>query len=266
MIRPVIVLAALVLGIVAAGNVAASAGQADDPVLDGFLHAAYGPRASSMSPWVVQAESKRQPAIDREVCARHRAGSHAWLAVCTTIHPTSHAQPGGIDFYVLRGNAGHIVVESSLKDSASGSMGVPGKVAVLALGRGTTGFRVEERWVGQGQVIETQSLLAPRGATLTAVATFRKGLDNTATSDHGDPPHDVKAKRIQLTFELTVDTAGPGTLYPLVVRERGVECGHVAKRAWKLTFDAARGHYRIPGALMREECLEPADEPGATHT
>jgi len=273
MASPVIVLfAACILGVAFSLSELATGAphiRQDDSQLAEFLRATYGSKASAATSWDEQTENNTRPGIKRVVCANHKATTPSrtreWLAVCMTTNPAAHGEAGKIDFYSLRESGGQFVIESSLTNYESGSSGVPGTVSVLALGSGAEGFRVEEGWVGQGQVIKTQALLASHDRLIVEVAKLRKGLDNSMMFEGDAPAPEVMSKKIQLKFDLSFDKAGSGILYPLAVRERGTECGRAVKRIWKLTFGAALWRYRIPKALMREECLRPEDESGVAH-
>ena len=234
-----------------------------DADLAAFLAANYGPEALPKTSWPGEDDGV---ALVRSVCASGSAPEdprRRWLlAVCTEVPDAGHAQSGAIDAFVLAKETGGVRTLASERGVAFGSGGQPGVVTLVRAGFDRPGFLLREAWTGQGYLIGTQSLVVFDGEQLRTVARLREALEHPDDATCAAPP--CTDATFDVDFDLRLDATDPTrTAYPLLVHEHGRECGATVDRDHRLEIDAATGTYRVPAALMREDCLlRPETNPG----
>jgi hypothetical protein len=177
------------------------------------------------------------------------------LAVCGNLDDADGPnEPGLIDFIVLRANSsgGMEVVTERLGDR-QGSHGVPGEVSTLQFGADLYGYRIDNGWVGQGYVLQSQQLLLATADGLKDAGSLRSHIDNSGVYDCDSD--DCAGKLFNLDFVLKADPSQPElAIWPLLVDETGLDCKGPVSRQHRLDFDPVRGRYIVPDELQREDC------------
>ncbi|MDR2871736.1 MAG: hypothetical protein LBV45_04315 [Xanthomonadaceae bacterium] len=241
--------------------------------LSAFLHEHYGEEARIDGEWRQEYKETDEHASDgfadapgrdiaRSVCAQYweEADGHSrlWLAICGNISHAGHPEPGLIDFYLLQEQPERLEIVSHSLNQPFGSYGNAGQVdSIVKVGAGTSAFLIKDGWAGQGFLLQSQTLLAPIGKTFLHLASLRDSINNGGWYDcEEDPSEECRSHFFNLDFTLKFDGRdGAAAFYPLVVTERGVECGKTVQREYRLDYDATQSAYPVPEALMREDCL-----------
>lgn len=231
--------------------------------LQAFLQARYGKQARLSQDWSGQADGLD---VQSAVCAEQPVvvGNQVQqlLAVCHRLSDGGHANPGLIDFLVLRDDGtGLAVVAEKLADTF-GSDGDPGAVDILRLGSDFYGFVVYSSWIGQGLVLESQDLVLPGPKGLVNAGSVRQHIDNQGAldcSDEGrDPEQTAEQCRAQLfdvDFKLAVDDSDPAArAWPVTIEEVGMSCGNKLGTTRVFEFDTEHWRYPFPASMQREAC------------
>ncbi|MGH8036761.1 MAG: hypothetical protein ACREPD_03380 [Stenotrophomonas sp.] len=231
--------------------------------LQAFLTERYGKPArlsgNWRGPWTQDGQARP---TDWHICAEQPVVSgDGWqqlVAVCGELVDASHADPGTIDFYVLRPNTERFEVAAELTGSSYGSSGFPGSVSIVRAGSDFYGFRVESGWYGQGTSLESQSLILPGPTGLVDTGSVRSHIDNTAAYDCNDPEQeeDCRTHMFTVNFALRFDDRDRSArTWPLLIEESGSDCGGKQVRLeHRFTLDPTTWAYRFPESLQRESC------------
>jgi hypothetical protein len=243
----------------------------DDQRLLAFLHDRYGPKATLDTAWKDQWDDPDQDAtrpVERRLCARQTVAvtgqPHHLVAVCQTLEDAASVEPGRIDLYVLRdGEAAPGTASRPLVRVAehllmySGMRGMPGTVAIDALGPERPAFRITDGWYGQGYSLVSRTYVALHDTRLTPVASFRDHIDNDSAYDCDEDPTACGNRLFNIDFSVTADMQALQDGYAaLDVRGQGPECTGPTDEHYRLVYDPAKGAYPIPDALLREHCRE----------
>lgn len=231
--------------------------------LQAFLTKRYGASASLskgwQGDWTQDGESR---ATDWQVCAEQPVVSgDSWqqlLAVCGALTEGGHAEPGTIDFYVLRPSGDSVEVAAELTGGTYGSGGRPGNVQIIRAGSDFYGFRNESGWYGQGYSLETQTLILPGPKGLVDAGSLRSHIDNGAAYDCDDAEfaEECRTRMFNLDFSYRFDDSDRSArTWPLLIEETGSECGgKPVRREHRFNLDAKTWTYTFPQALQRESC------------
>ncbi|MEG0186409.1 MAG: hypothetical protein RR704_23480, partial [Stenotrophomonas sp.] len=231
--------------------------------LQAFLAERYGKGARLSEgwrgTWTQEGEAR---ATDWTVCAEQPAVSgDSWqqlLAVCGELVDAGHAQPGTIDFYVLRPTADGFTVAAELTGGTYGSSGRPGTVQIVRAGSDFYGFRAESGWYGQGHSLETQTFVLPGPNGLVDAGSLRSHIDNSAfyDCDDADSAEACRTQVFNLDFRYRFDDSDRSArVWPLLIEETGSECGGKPVRLQhRFTLNPTRWTYAFPDALQRESC------------
>jgi hypothetical protein len=220
-----------------------------------FMSERYGLYDAQEKVWTVPLPSgeKAEDATAFRICSQQtvRSGDREkiLLAVCGEDPAGGHAQPGSIDFFVLEKAGRDLHLLAASQDNASGSFGVPGKVAVLQLGRAFYGFRVDEVWSGQGYTFGTTFLYVPHEQTFRQALALRSLIDSTGTLGCEE---DSEGEGECTAFErtLTVDDSQPqAAVWPLVVSESGFRDRRDMNAVYRIGFDKQRWLYEVPESI-----------------
>lgn len=231
--------------------------------LQAFLTARYGKAARLSEQWRGQwTQDEESRPTDLQVCAEQPVVSgDSWqqlLAVCGELVDAGHADPGTIDFYVLRPNGDSFEVAAELTGGTYGSSGRPGTVQVIRAGSDFYGFRNESGWYGQGYSLETQTLILPGPKGLVDAGSLRSHIDNSAAydCDDADFAEECRTRMFNIAFAYRFDDSDRSArTWPLVIEETGSGCGGKHVRAeHRFTLDAKTWTYSFPEALQRESC------------
>ncbi|MNV34015.1 hypothetical protein D3C71_1254160 [compost metagenome] len=231
--------------------------------LQAFLAARYG-KAARLSegwrgPWAQDGQAR---ATDWQVCAEQPVVSgDSWqqlLAVCGELVDAGHADPGTIDFYVLRPSRDSFEVAAELTGGTYGSSGRPGTVEIIRAGSDFYGFRNESGWYGQGYALQSQALILPGPNGLVDTGSVRSHIDNVAAYDCDDAEQaeDCRTRTFNLDFALRMDDSDRSArTWPVLIEETGIECGgKQVRREHRFTLDPKTWTYAYPDALQREGC------------
>lgn len=175
------------------------------------------------------------------VCARKaekvRGEDHVLLAVCGGDSTDSGAaQPGVIDFYVLRGNASKATLVVELTDQKSGFMGHPGKVEIARLGTDFFGFVRTSDYALQGFSIKTATIFVPTREGIREATTFTTEFSNVGNMSDEQNIHEVNRS-------WKIDRAVSRTVFPIRVKEV-VSSGTRKRNAdYELIFDPSKHTY-----------------------
>ncbi|MBN6152602.1 hypothetical protein JR065_19900 [Xanthomonas sp. AmX2] len=231
--------------------------------LQAFLQARYGKQARLSQDWSGQADGLDvQSAVcaEQPVVVGHQV--QQLLAVCHRLSDGGHANPGLIDFLVLRDDGtGLAVVAEKLADTF-GSDGDPGAVDILRLGSDFYGFVVYSSWIGQGLVLESQDLVLPGPKGLVNAGSVRQHIDNQGAldcSDEGRDPEQTaeqcQAQLFDVDFKLAVDDSDPAArVWPVTIEEVGMSCGKKLGTTRVFEFDTEHWRYPFPASMQREAC------------
>ncbi|MDL5367579.1 hypothetical protein QSH18_18365 [Xanthomonas sp. NCPPB 2654] len=231
--------------------------------LQAFLQTRYGKQARLSESWSGQADSQ---AVQSEVCAEQPVvvGSQVQqlLAVCHRLDDGGHANPGLIDFLILRDDGQGLAVVAEKLADGFGSDGDPGAVDILRLGSDFYGFVVYSSWIGQGLVLESQDLVLPGPKGLVNAGSVRQHIDNQGAldcSDEGRDPQQTaaqcQAELFDVDFKLAVDDSDPAArVWPVTIEETGMSCGKKLGTTQVFAFDATRWAYPFPDSMQREAC------------
>lgn len=231
--------------------------------LQAFLAKRYGASASLSKAWQGDwTQDGQARATDWQVCAEQPVVSgDSWqqlLAVCGALTEGGHADPGTIDFYVLRPSGDSFEVAAELTGGTYGSSGRPGNVQIIRAGSDFYGFRNESGWYGQGYSLETQTLILPGPKGLVDAGSLRSHIDNGAAydCDDADFADECRTRVFNLDFSYRFDDSDRSArTWPLVIEETGSECGgKPVRREHRFTLDANTWTYTFPQALQRESC------------
>jgi len=231
--------------------------------LQAFLAQRYGKDARLSEGWRgTWTQDGQARATDWTVCAEQPVVSgDSWqqlLAVCGELVEGGHADPGTIDFYVLRPAADGFDVAAELTGGTYGSSGRPGTVEIIRAGSDFYGFRNESGWYGQGYALQSQALILPGPNGLVDTGSVRSHIDNTAAYDCDDAEQadDCRTRTFNLDFALRMDDSDRSArTWPLVIEETGIECGgRQVRREHRFTLDPKTWTYAFPDALQREGC------------
>lgn len=231
--------------------------------LQAFLAQRYGKDARLSEGWRgTWTQDGQARATDWTVCAEQPVVSgDSWqqlLAVCGELVEGGHADPGTIDFYVLRPTADGFDVAAELTGGTYGSSGRPGAVEIIRAGSDFYGFRNESGWYGQGYALQSQALILPGPNGLVDTGSVRSHIDNTAAYDCDDAEQadDCRTRTFNLDFALRMDDSDRSArTWPLVIEETGIECGgRQVRREHRFTLDPKTWTYAFPDTLQREGC------------
>ncbi|WP_406848139.1 hypothetical protein [Xanthomonas bonasiae] len=231
--------------------------------LQAFLQTRYGKQARLSESWSSQADGN---AVQSEVCAEQPVvvgdQIQELLAVCHRLSDGGHANPGLIDFLILRDTGQGLAVVAEKLGDGFGSDGDPGAVDILRLGSDFYGFLVYSSWVGQGTVLESQDLVLPGPKGLVNAGSVRQHIDNHGALDCSDDGRDpqqtaaqCQAQLFDVDFELDVDDSDRAArVWPVTIEERGISCGKKLGTTQVFAFDAKRWAYPFPDSMQREAC------------
>ncbi len=231
--------------------------------LQAFLVKRYGAEASLSQGWQgTWTQDGADRATDWQVCAEQPVVSgDSWqqlLAVCGALSEGGHADPGTVDFYVLRPSGEGFEVVAELTGGTYGSSGRPGTVQVIRAGSDFYGFRSESGWFGQGHSLETQTLILPGPKGLVDAGSLRSHIDNGAAYDCDDAEfaEDCRTRVFNIDFSYRFDDSDRSArIWPLLIEETGSECGgKPVRREHRFSLDAGTWTYRFPESLQREGC------------
>ncbi|WP_429000378.1 hypothetical protein [Stenotrophomonas rhizophila] len=231
--------------------------------LQAFLVKRYGAEASLSQGWQGSwTQDGASRATDWQVCAEQPVVSgDSWqqlLAVCGALSEGGHADPGTVDFYVLRPSGEGFEVVAELTGGTYGSSGRPGTVQVIRAGSDFYGFRSESGWFGQGHSLETQTLILPGPKGLVDAGSLRSHIDNGAAYDCDDAEfaEDCRTRVFNIDFSYRFDDSDRSArIWPLLIEETGSECGgKPVRREHRFSLDAQTWTYSFPESLQREGC------------
>lgn len=237
--------------------------------LQAFLVNRYGAEASLSQGWQGSwTQDGADRATDWQVCAEQPVVSgDSWqqlLAVCGTLSEGGHADPGTVDFYVLRPSGEGLEVVAELTGGTYGSSGRPGTVQVIRAGSDFYGFRVEDGWFGQGFSLLSQTLVLPGPKGLTSTGNVRSHIDNDAQYEcenvdaaaDPDTAEDCRTRRFSIDFALRFDDSDRSArIWPLLIEESGNTCGGKrVRQEHRFTLDPKSWTYSFPESLRREGC------------
>lgn len=232
--------------------------------LQAFLAQRYGTQARLSGgwrgPWTQDGQARP---TDWTVCAEQPVVSgDSWqqlLAVCGALVDAGHADPGTIDFYVLRPAADGFEVAAELTGGTYGSSGHPGTVEILRAGSDFYGFRTESGWYGQGYALQSQALILPGPDGLVDTGSVRSHIDNVAAynCDDAEQAEDCRTRMFNLDFSLRMDDRDRSArTWPVLIEETGTDCGgQQVRREHRITLDPKTWTYAFPDTLQREGCL-----------
>jgi hypothetical protein len=220
-----------------------------------LLDTRYGDYDPEQKLWLAPADPEGDEAgttLAFKLCMENtvRAGDveKVLVAVCGFMpEGGSHADSGRVDFFVLEKEFRGLRLLAQLEDTPSGTFGEPGEVSVVRLGREFFGFKIEDGWTGQGNVIQVARLFVPRDDTLQQALSVSVTLDNESA---GACEGESMSACTRLTRTIAIDDRlAEASIYPLVITEKGLLDGKERSGTYEIPFDKKRWGYVLPAVL-----------------
>jgi len=206
-----------------------------------FLHRTYGREAKLVSPW---RDGAGEAARELRVCARRMPLAddqpEGLLAVCSQ----SEFGSGSIDFFQLTTTPNGLRAIAYARNVETGANGWS-DARLVRFGARRWGFIDHGGFQAYGTLIGWDVLRAFRGGQLVEVATIHTDFDNDGAECRRRT--DCAETKISIESYHQFDAADRhADAWPLVLRQRGVECGQPLDRTLRYDFDAAGFRYPVP--------------------
>ncbi|MEY4754050.1 MAG: hypothetical protein RJA44_1725 [Pseudomonadota bacterium] len=162
------------------------------------------------------------------------------LAVCGRAgENVTHIDSGTIDMYAINRSTGPFEVVAESHMDGFGSMGEPGEIKILRLGRAFWGFQIEGGFTGQGITVAHTRLYVPHKDDFTEALNILSFYGNGGVTEDKDQQTEINREIVPLAN-------GTDNTYKLKISEtsRGK-----ASKVYMAGFDTAQWRYNYPKQL-----------------